>query len=110
MNDLKFTVNHAVEPINEKLHMISQNIKKHEKGKKKTNDDSCINSPTSLNRVISGIDDPLLNGSLSDNSGPKKARRHRRKSGYTSAESGGESSDHGLGGYEIRGHRWITRE
>jgi len=64
VNDLKFTVNHAVEPINEKLHMISQNIKKHEKGKKKTNDDSCINSPTSLNRVISGIDDPLLNGSL----------------------------------------------
>nr|CAB3471505.1 unnamed protein product [Digitaria exilis] len=110
VNDLKFTVNHAVEPINEKLHMISQNIKKHEKGKKKTNDDSCISSPTSFNRVISGIDDPLLNGSLSDNSGPKKARRHRRKSGYTSAESGGESSDHGLGGYEIRGHRWITRE
>jgi len=110
VNDLKFTVNHAVEPINEKLHMISQNIKKHEKGKKKTNDDSCINSPTSLNRVISGIDDPLLNGSLSDNSGPKKVRRHRRKSGYSSAESGGESSDHGLGGYEIRGHRWITRE
>ncbi|CAL5049731.1 unnamed protein product [Urochloa decumbens] len=110
VNDLKFTVNHAVEPINEKLHMISQNIKKHEKGKKKTNDDSCINSPTSLNRVISGIDDPLLNGSLSDNSGPKKARRHRKKSGYMSAESGGDSSDHGLGGYEIRGHRWITRE
>ncbi|MCH1933182.1 hypothetical protein L9G16_23860, partial [Shewanella sp. A25] len=73
MNDLKFTVNHAVEPINEKLHRISQNIKKHEKEKKKTNDDSCINSQQSLSRVISGIDDPLLNGSLSDNSGQKKS-------------------------------------
>jgi hypothetical protein len=110
VNDLKFTVNHAVEPINEKLHRISQNIKKHEKEKKKTNDDSCINSQQSLSRVISGIDDPLLNGSLSDNSGQKKSRKHRRKSGYGSAESGGESSDQGLGGYEIRGHRWITRE
>ena len=110
MNDLKFTVNHAVEPINEKLHMISQNIKKHEKEKKKTNDDSCITSPSSLHRVISGIDDPLLNGSLSDNSGPKKARRQRRKSGYASTESGGETSDQGLGGYEIRGHRWISRD
>nr|ACR37943.1 unknown [Zea mays] len=108
VNDLKFTVNHAVEPINEKLHMISENIKKREKGKKKTNDDSCIGSPTSLTRVISGIDDPLLNGSLSDNSGPKKARRQHRKSGYAGAESGGESSDHGLGGFEIRGNRWIT--
>lgn len=110
VNDLKFTVNHAVEPINEKLHMISENIKKREKGKKKTSDDSCISSTTSLARVISGIDDPLLNGSLSDNSGPKKARRQRRKSGYASAESGGESSDPGLGGFEIRGNRWITRE
>ena len=106
MNDLKFTVNHAVEPINEKIHQISQNMKKHDKDK--TNDDSCIDSPRSLHRVISGIDDPLLNGSLSDNSGPKRARRQQRR--RLGAGISGESSDHGLGGYEIRGHRWITKE
>lgn len=94
---------------NEKLHKISENIKKHEKEKKRTKDDSCIGSSTT-GRVIRGIDDPLLNGSFSD-SGATKGRRHRRKSGYTSAESGGESSsDHGYGGYEIRGRRWITKE
>lgn len=106
VNDLKFTVNHAVEPINEKIHQISQNMKKHDKDK--TNDDSCIDSPRSLHRVISGIDDPLLNGSLSDNSGPKRARRQQRR--RLGAVISGESSDHGLGGYEIRGHRWITKE
>uniref|UniRef100_M8AWJ9 Protein LAZ1 n=1 Tax=Aegilops tauschii TaxID=37682 RepID=M8AWJ9_AEGTA len=106
VNDLKFTVNHAVEPINEKIHQISQNMKKHDKDK--TNDDSCIDSSRSLHRVISGIDDPLLNGSLSDNSGPKRARRQQRR--RLGAGISGESSDHGLGGYEIRGHRWITKE
>lgn len=94
---------------NEKLHKISQNIKKHEKERKRVKDDSCIGSSSPTRRVIRGIDDPLLNGSVSD-SGPSRGRRHHRKSGYTSAESGGESSDHGYGGYEIRGRRWVTKE
>lgn len=66
-------------------------------------DDSCISSPTSLTTtVISGIDVPLVNGSLSDNSGQKKERRLRRESGYAGAESSGESNDHGLGMMNIQ--------
>ncbi|RZS12392.1 hypothetical protein BHM03_00043831 [Ensete ventricosum] len=114
VNDLKFTVTHAVEPMekgltrfNQKLHKISQNIRKHDK-KLRTKDDSCIGS-SSPTRRVHGIDDSLLDGSISD-SGSKRGRRHRWKSGYTSAESGGESSDHGHGRYEIHGHRWITRD
>ncbi|XP_010935262.1 protein LAZ1 [Elaeis guineensis] len=116
VNDLKFTVTHAVEPMekgltkfNEKLHKISQNIKKHEKERKRVKDDSCISSSSPTRRVIRGIDDPLLNGSVSD-TGAFRGRRHRRKSGYTSAESGGESSDHSHGGYEIQGRRWVTKD
>ncbi|XP_073105788.1 protein LAZ1 isoform X2 [Elaeis guineensis] len=116
VNDLKFTVTHAVEPMekgltkfNEKLHKISQNIKKHEKERKRVKDDSCISSSSPIRRVIRGIDDPLLNGSVSD-SGRTRGRRHHRKSGYTSAESGGESSDQGHGRYQIGGRRWVTKE
>ncbi|TQD95057.1 hypothetical protein C1H46_019325 [Malus baccata] len=116
VQDVKFTVTQAVEPVekgftrfNEKLHKISENIKKHDKEKRKTRDDSCIStSPT--RKVIRGIDDPLLNGSMSD-SGVARANRHRRKSGYTSAESGGESgSDQSYGGFQVRGRRWVTKD
>lgn len=110
VNDLRFTMNQAVEPVekgftkfNQKLHKISQNIKR-------TKDDSFINdSPTK--RVIRGIDDPLLTGSFSD-SGTTKKKRHRKKSGYTSAESGGESSssEQMYGGYQIHGRRWVTKD
>ncbi|THU58464.1 hypothetical protein C4D60_Mb03t14550 [Musa balbisiana] len=114
VNDLKFTVTHAVEPMekgftrfNEKLHKISENIRKHDK-KLRTKDDSCIGSSPPSRRVVRGIDDPLLYGSNSE-SGSKRGRRHRRKSGYTSAE-GGDSSDLGHGRYEIHGRRWITKD
>ncbi|KDP42025.1 hypothetical protein JCGZ_03088 [Jatropha curcas] len=116
VKDVKFTVNQAVEPVekgitkfNEKLHKISQNIKRHDKDKKRTKDDSCIATSSSTRRVIRGIDDPLLNGSFSD-SGVAKGKKHRRKSGYTSGESGGESSDQSYGGYQIRGRRWVTKD
>ena len=95
---------------NEKLHRISENMKKHDKNGRRTKDDSCIASSSPARRVIRGIDDPLLNGSVSD-SGMLRVKKHRRKSGYTSAESGGESSsDQGFGGYQIRGRRWVTKE
>lgn len=114
VNDVKFTVNQAVEPVekgitkfNQKLHKISQNIKRHDKEKRKTKDDSCI---TPMRRVIRGIDDPLLNGSFSD-SGVSRGKKHRRKSGYTSGESGGESSsDQSYSAYQIRGGRWVTKD
>lgn len=117
VNDVKFTMTQAVEPVekgitrfNEKLHKISQNIKRHDKDKRRTKDDSYIASSSSTRRVIRGIDDPLLNGSFSD-SGVSKAKKHRRKSGHTSGESGGESSsDQSYGGYQVRGRRWITKD
>ncbi|PKU62281.1 hypothetical protein MA16_Dca027829 [Dendrobium catenatum] len=108
---------HAVEPMkkgltrfNEKLHKISQNIKKQEKDRRRIKDDSVIGSSSPSRRVIRGIDDPLLNGTVS-NSSVFRGRRHCRKSVYNSADSGGEhNSDHSFGGYEIRGCRWITKD
>ncbi|KAK8625274.1 hypothetical protein V6N13_090149 [Hibiscus sabdariffa] len=116
VNDVKFTVNQAVEPVekgitkfNEKLHKISQNIKRDDKDRRKTKDDSCI--ATSEPRVIRGIDDPLLNGSISD-SVVARGKKHCRKLGSsTAAESGGESSAYqSCGGYLVRGRRWVTKE
>ncbi|KAE9609502.1 hypothetical protein Lalb_Chr08g0246811 [Lupinus albus] len=118
VNDVKFTVHQAVEPVekgisrfNEKLHRISENIKKHDKDGRRTKDDSSIRSPSPARRVIRGIDDPLLNGSVSDSGILRgKTKKHRRKSGYTSGESGESSSDLSYGDYQIRGGRWITKE
>ncbi|BAT77430.1 protein LAZ1 isoform X2 [Vigna umbellata] len=117
VKDVKFTVHQAVEPVekgitkfNEKLHRISENIKKHDKDGRRTKDDSCIASSLPARRVIRGIDDPLLNGSVSD-SGILRGKKHRKKSGCASGESGGESSsDQSFGGYQIRGRRWVTKE
>ncbi|ESW09297.1 hypothetical protein PHAVU_009G116100 [Phaseolus vulgaris] len=117
VKDVKFTVHQAVEPVekgitrfNEKLHRISENIKKHDKDGRRTKDDSCIASSSPARRVIRGIDDPLLNGSVSD-SGILRGKKHRKKSGNASGESGGESSsDQSFGGYQIRGSRWVTKE
>ncbi|WOK94780.1 protein LAZ1 [Canna indica] len=115
VNDLKFTVTHAVEPMEkgltrsiQKLQKISQKIRKPDK-KLRSKDDSCIGSSSPARRVVPGIDDPLLNGSFSDG-GTKRGRRHLRKSGYTSAESGGSISDQSHGQFEIHGHRWITKD
>ncbi|KAK3195667.1 hypothetical protein Dsin_026977 [Dipteronia sinensis] len=116
VKDVKFTVNQAAKPVekgitkfNEKLHKISENMKRHDKDKRRTKDDSCISTTSPARRVIRGIDDPLLNGSISDSTASRK--KHRKKTGYTSAESGGESSsDQTYGGYQVRGRRWITKE
>lgn len=112
VSDLRFTVNQAVQPVgkgitkfNEKLHKKFQNIKKTDKGRR-TRDDSCITE----NRVIRGIDDPLLNESISDD-GTVTKKRHRRS--YTIAESGGESSTEqrmSLDKYQVRGSRWVTKD
>ncbi|GAB2223112.1 hypothetical protein Droror1_Dr00017249 [Drosera rotundifolia] len=115
MKDVKFTVNQAVEPMekgltkfNEKLQKISQKIKKRDKRRPK--DDSSISTSSSARRVIRGIDDPLLNGSVSD-SGASRGRRHRKKSGYTSGESGGESSNDQIYSiFQVHGCRWVTKD
>lgn len=116
VKDVKFTVNQAVEPMekgitkfNEKLHRISQNIKRQDKEKRKVKDDSCIATSYPARREIRGIDDPLLKGSISDSAATRK--KHRKKSGSTSAESGGESSsDQSYGGFQVRGRRWVTKD
>ncbi|CAM8971816.1 unnamed protein product [Rhodiola kirilowii] len=116
VNDVKFTVSQAVVPMekginkfNEKIQKISQNIKKKDKSKH-TKDDSFITSSSPSQRLIQGIDDPLLIGSISD-SGVKRGKKHRHRPTYASTESGGESSsDQSYGGYLIRGHRWITKD
>ncbi|KAI5592758.1 hypothetical protein POPTR_004G204600v4 [Populus trichocarpa] len=114
VNDVKFTVNQAVEPVekgiikfNEKLHKISQDMKKH-KEKRRTKDDSCIATASPARRVIRGIDDPLLNGSISDTGVARGKKHHRGTSGHTSGESGGESSSDQS--YLIRGRRWVTKD
>ncbi|KAF3630988.1 Protein LAZ1 [Capsicum annuum] len=114
VNDLKFTVTQAVEPVEkgiQKLHKISQNIKKHDKGRK-TKDDSSAASSSPAPRVIHGIDDPLLNGSVSDSGTSRRKKHHRRKSEYASAESGGESSssEQNFGAIQVRGQRWVTKD
>ncbi|XP_051115544.1 protein LAZ1-like isoform X2 [Andrographis paniculata] len=120
VNDVKLTVTQAVEPVekgitkfNQKLHNISQNIKRHDK-ERRTKDDSCIETSSPSHKVIRGIDDPLLNGSVSDSSCSisSKRKKHRHKSGYTSAESGAEpsSSYQTFGAYQIHGRRWVIKE
>ncbi|XP_039006698.1 protein LAZ1-like isoform X1 [Hibiscus syriacus] len=115
VNDVKFTVNQAVEPVekgitkfNEKLHKISQNIKRDDKDRKKTKDDSCV--ATSEPRVIRGIDDPLLNGSVSDSALAKGKKRCRKSGSSTGVESGDSTCYQCYGGYLIRGRRWVTKE
>ncbi|GAB4838654.1 Protein laz1 [Ancistrocladus abbreviatus] len=112
VKDLKFTVNQAVEPVekglskfNEKLHKISQNMKKHDKEKRRTKDDSYLSTSSPMRKEIRSMAEPLLNGSMSDGVACN-GRKHRKKSGYTSYESGGESSsDQSYGAYRVRGHR-----
>ncbi|RAL41797.1 hypothetical protein DM860_008979 [Cuscuta australis] len=125
VNDVRFTVTHAVEPVekgitrfNEKLRELSQNMKRCNKEERKTKDDSCIatsSSPT-RRRVIRGIDDPLLNGSGSESSASGRGGRRRkmkegRKAGYTS-ESGMESSstESRYSDFLVRGNRWVTKD
>ncbi|KAL8551887.1 hypothetical protein ACS0TY_000797 [Phlomoides rotata] len=114
VNDVKFTVTQAVNPVekgitkfNQKLHKISENIKRPDKGRR-TKDDSCI---ALTHRLIRGIYNPLLNRSFSDSASSRR-KKHRRKYGYTSGESGGESSNDQtlFGGIQIHGRRWVVKE
>ena len=117
VKDVKFTVNQTVEPMekgftkfNEKLHKISENIKKRDKDKR-SKDDSSIGTSSPPRKVIRGIDDPLLNGSVSDSGFLKsRGRKHRKKSGYSSGSGGESSSDHTYGGYMIHGRRWVVKD
>lgn len=113
MNDVKFTVSHAVEPIMEQGTRIKDNIINPDK---RTKDDSSIPSLPPSKRIIRGIDDPLLYGSISDSgiSSPK-LRTHRRRASCTSfaGDIWGENGSSGKvpdNTFEIRGKRWITKD
>lgn len=113
MNDVKFTVSHAVEPIMEQGTRIKDNIINPEK---RTKDDSSIPSLPPSKRIIRGIDDPLLYGSTSDSGIPTpKLKTHRRRASCTFAgDIWGEGRSSGSkvpdNTFEIRGKRWITKD
>lgn len=73
VDDVKYTVSHVVEPvergiakINETFHQISENVKRHEKRKKKAKDDSYLIPMQSRAEEFSGIYDSHPEGSVSD--------------------------------------------
>ncbi|KAJ4811772.1 organic solute transporter ostalpha protein (DUF300) [Rhynchospora pubera] len=107
IKDLKFTVNHAVEPMEKGIYKFNEKIVRWRGSK----DDSDMPPAPPEREPIRGIDDPLLGGSTSD-SGVPRGKRHRRVASSTvpnqsaSAESQVEWSEDG---FQIQGSRWTTR-
>ncbi|CAH9076361.1 unnamed protein product [Cuscuta europaea] len=74
VDDMKFTVSHVVEPverglakINKRFHQISENVKRHEKvRKKKSKDDSCLVPLNSWTKEFCDVRDDSIQGSVSD--------------------------------------------
>ncbi|KAJ6797385.1 protein LAZ1-like protein 1 [Iris pallida] len=82
VDDLKYTVSHVVEPvergiakINETFHQISENVKRHEKRKKKAKDDSYLVPMQSWVEDFSVVYDSQPEGSVSDSGLTRK--RHQ---------------------------------
>ncbi|KAJ1694427.1 hypothetical protein LUZ63_011125 [Rhynchospora breviuscula] len=96
-DDVKYTVSHVVEPvergiarINETIHIISKNVKKIEKRKKKSKDDSYL---IPLQSTSSEFHHPIPEGSFSD-SGLNRFKPSRSKKSTIARE------------FEIGGDRW----
>lgn len=73
VDDVKFTVSHVVEPVergfakmNKTFHNISENVKKIERLKKKTKDDSYVIPMKSWSNEFSDAHDQIIEGSYSD--------------------------------------------
>lgn len=99
INDVKFTVGKVREPVEKGFGRLKATM--HRDQKKQVKDDTWL--PT-----IRGIDDPLLIGSVSDSAtGKRKMKKYTYT--YRTADSSGESSDQGLGGYHASGHRWTFK-
>ncbi|GJN21808.1 hypothetical protein PR202_gb09324 [Eleusine coracana subsp. coracana] len=99
VKDFKFTVKHAVRPVEKGFDKMKKNIKF-----RQSQDDNWVSASTP-ERSIRGIDDPLISGSTSD-SGITRGKRHRRDSSSASAVDSWEGNDQASEGYVIRGRRW----
>ncbi|KAG6548161.1 hypothetical protein Mapa_010211 [Marchantia paleacea] len=119
VQDMRLTVHQAVEPmekginkINETFHHLPWGKNRKEKEKEKTKsrtmskDDLFISPQSSFGQPVRGIDDPLLAGSMSDSG----VIRKKSISYGSGAESSGESSDQGLGGFRTGGKRWTVKK
>lgn len=84
VDDVKFTVSHVVEPvergiarINETFHQISENVKEHEKRRRKSKDDSYIIPLQPWSKEFSDIHDNFPEGSFSDSGLSRKRKLFR---------------------------------
>uniref|UniRef100_A0A1D1XJ67 Transmembrane protein 184C n=2 Tax=Anthurium amnicola TaxID=1678845 RepID=A0A1D1XJ67_9ARAE len=88
VDDVKFTVSHVVEPvergiarINETFHQISQNVKQHEKRKRKAKDDCYLIPLHSRSTEFTEVYEHLPEGSVSDSGlARKRAQASTRSS------------------------------
>jgi hypothetical protein len=108
VHDMKVTMSQAVEPMEKGITRINETIqswggsKLKEKKRHQSNDDLGVVSENDVHiQKFRGIDDPLLTGSISDS----KVWRARR----SNADSSGESSDQGRGGFKTSGKRWTIK-
>ncbi|KAF7816744.1 protein LAZ1-like protein 1-like [Senna tora] len=83
VDDMKYTVSHVVEPvergiarINKTLNQISENVKRHEERRRNTKDDSYLIPLRPWRTEFSGIQDSLVEGSISDSGLPSGKREH----------------------------------
>lgn len=90
VDDVKFTVSHVVEPvergiarINETFHQISENMKQHEKRKRKAKDDSYLIPMMSWSEEFVDVDH-LPEGSFSDSGLTRKKNLRNRNVGASS--------------------------
>ncbi|KAJ6852612.1 protein LAZ1-like protein 1 [Iris pallida] len=105
VDDVMFTVSHVVEPvergiakINETFHQISENVKWHERRKRKAKDDSYLIPMKSWAEDFSGVYDHHPEGSVSDSGLTRK--RHQLRNRDPDVSSSGRSS------FEFHGSRW----
>lgn len=91
VDDVKYTVSHVVEPmergiarINETFHQISENVKQHEKRKKKAKDDSYLIPLKSWSEEFSDVQDQFPEGSISDSGLSRKKNKLQSKSVFSS--------------------------
>ncbi|KAI4307170.1 hypothetical protein L6164_030387 [Bauhinia variegata] len=83
VDDMKYTVSHVVEPverglakINETIHQISENVKRHEERRRSTKDDNYLIPLRSWGTEFSDVHDSLVGGSSSDSGLPSAKRPH----------------------------------
>ncbi|XP_074564695.1 protein LAZ1 homolog 1-like isoform X2 [Curcuma longa] len=102
VDDVKFTVSHVVEPvergiakINKTLHQISENVKQHERSRRKAKDDTSFVPLDSWREEC--FDAHLVEGSYSDSGRPSS------KKWQANAKSVGSRR----GSFEFSGSRWL---